>query len=384
MQPADFSERSNRALVKTPQDYWAFVPGPLPPALDLSWDLVVLNSRADRALSELAGVTRTLPNPHLLIGPFARREAVLSSRIEGTNASLSDLFYFEASHEIENRMPDVREVRNYVRALEHGLRRQSELPICMRLIREMHGVLMEGVRGETQDPGQFRRTQNWIGSPGCTLMEATYVPPPVAEMAECLSALEKFIHARPNLPLLVRLALVHYQFEAIHPFLDGNGRIGRLLITLLLCAENAIPGPVLYLSAFFERYRDEYYQRLLDVSRRGRWTEWIMYFLRAVETQSRKAISKSRRLLELQERYRAAVQTARSSALTSRLVDLLFISPIISAPWLAATLSITPRAAQQNIDKLIQAGILTEITGRRRNRMYAAQEILATMERAED
>jgi Fic family protein len=384
VQPTDFSKGKSGTVVKAPQGYWAFVPSPLPPELALSWELVERNSRADRALSELAGVTRTLPNPHLLVGPFARREAVLSSRIEGTHASLSDLFYFEAATDIENRVPDVREVSNYVQALEYGLTRRQQLPLSLRLIREIHEKLMSGVRGGTQDPGHFRRTQNWIGSPGCTLMDAAYVPPPVEEMRGCLDALEKFLHAGHRFPLLMRLALVHYQFEAIHPFLDGNGRMGRLLLTLMLCAENAIPGPVLYLSAFFERYRDEYYTRLLRVSRHGEWSQWIEYFLKAVETQSREAMSKSHRLLDLHGRYRDSVQTARSSALVSRLVDLLLESPVVTAPFLSRRFSITPRAAQQNIDKLIGAGILEETTGRRRNRVYAAREILSVLESAQD
>ncbi len=271
MELADFAADQAGRLITAPQGYWAFVPNPLPPSVNLTWDLVGKISEADRALSELAGVARTLPNPHLLIGPFIRREAVLSSRIEGTQASLSDLFFFEASGTIDPQTPDVREVSNYVKALEHGLARLKKLPVSLRLIREMHEQLMGGARGDHLTPGEFRRSQNWIGPPGCTLMDAVYVPPPEDEMTEALDHLEKYLHSASSLPPLVRLALIHYQFEAIHPFLDGNGRIGRLLLTLLLCAEGLLPHPLLYLSAYFERHRQEYYRLLLAVSQSGHW-----------------------------------------------------------------------------------------------------------------
>jgi Fic family protein len=233
LQPIDFHRDAPGRLLNTPQGYTAFVPNPLPPAIELKQHLADL-SRADRLVGELRGVARNLPNPHLLIGPFMRREAVLSSRIEGTQASLSDLFFFEASGGQNAEIADVREVANYVRALEFGLKRMEKLPLSLRLIREMHAELMHGVRGEHMTPGEFRRSQNWIGPPGCTLTEAVFVPPPVEEMVTALDAFEKYLHADSTLPPLVRLALIHYQFEAIHPFLDGNGRIGRLLITLLL------------------------------------------------------------------------------------------------------------------------------------------------------
>lgn len=381
MQLTDFKKNNNGRIIKTPQDYVAFIPNDLPPRIELTWDLVAQNSKADRALSELSGITKTLPNPLLLIGPFIKREAVLSSRIEGTRASLSDLLYFEAGREPRDNLNDVKEVSNYVKALEFGLRRQEEFPMSLRLIREIHAQLMDGIRGETQTPGEFRRSQNWIGPPGCTLMDSTYVPPPVPEMTECLGKFESFLHSTSNVPLLIRLAMVHYQFEAIHPFLDGNGRIGRLLITLLLCSGKAIPGPVLYLSAFFEKNREQYFHHLLNVSLAGEWNAWIQYFLRAIEIQSQEAVQRSHRLLEIQTKYRANVQTARTSALVPRLIDLLLFSPVITAPFLAKHFKITQRAAQLNIDKLISVGILREVTGQLRNRMYAAEEIIAVLEK---
>lgn len=383
MQLVDFTEDKTGQLIKTLQGYWAFVPDPLPPPLIPSWELVRQISEADRSLSELAGVARTLPNPHLLIGPFIRREAVLSSRIEGTQASLSDLFFFEASGTVPPQVPDVQEVLNYVRALEYGLARLQELPVSLRLIKEIHERLMEGVRGEHLTPGEFRRSQNWIGPPGCTLMDAVFVPPPEAEMKEALSQLEKYLHNQSSLPPLVRLALFHYQFEAIHPFLDGNGRIGRLLLTLLLCAEGLLPQPLLYLSAFFERHRRDYYRLLLDVSQSGQWSEWITFFLRGVAEQSQDAIRRSNRLMDLWQTYRQRLQSARLSALLLQLVDELFSYPVITIAQAAERLNVTQRSAGLNIEKLVDEDILHETTGRQRNRIFVALEIIQIVEAQE-
>jgi Fic family protein len=380
MHPADFGEQAPGRLIRTPQSYWAFVPYPLPPAINLTWDLVGQISEADRAVSELAGLARTLPNPHLLIGPFIRREAVLSSRIEGTRASLSDLFFFEASEVADPQPSDVREVLNYVRALEYGLDRLEDLPVSLRLIREIHERLMHGVRGEHLTPGEFRRSQNWIGPPGCMLMDAVFVPPPVEEMKEALGELEKYWHRPSSLPPLVRLALIHYQFEAIHPFLDGNGRIGRLLLTLLLCTEGLLPQPLLYLSAYFERHRQEYYRLLLAVSHCGNWSDWISFFLRGVAEQSRDAIRRSDRLLDLWQEYRRKLQSARSSALLLQLVDGLFSYPAITIAQAASRLGVTPRSAQLNVDKLVREGILEEVTGRHRNRVFVASGVVRIVE----
>ena len=356
------------------------MPNELPPPLAATWNLALENSQADRALSVLAGVARTLPNPHLLIRPFIRREAVLSSRIEGTQASLSDLLFFEASGEKEMYSPDVVEVSNYVRALEYGLKRLEKLPVSLRLIREIHERLTEGVRGEYLTPGEFRRSQNWIGPPGCTLMDATFVPPPEEEMKDALALLEKYLHAPTEHPHLIRLAWIHYQFEAIHPFLDGNGRVGRLLITLLLCSDGLLPQPLLYLSAYFEQNRREYYRLLLAVSQEGAWSEWVAFFLRGVVQQSEDAIRRSNRLLDLWMQYRQRLQSPRSSALTLRLLDQLFSYPAITAAGTARRLDVTHRSAQLNIEKLAQAGILREETGRRRNRIFVASEIVRIIE----
>ncbi len=274
---------------------------------------------------------------------------------------------------------DVREVANYVRALEDGLERLAALPLSLRLIREMHGHLLQGVRGET--PGEFRRSQNWIGPPGCTLNEATYVPPPVVEMAEGLDALEKFLHAPSHLPPLLRLGLIHYQFETIHPFLDGNGRIGRLLVTLLLCAWDLLPEPLLYLSAFFEAHRTEYYESLSGVSQTGAWDRWLVFFLRGVTEQARDAVAaRARRLQALRERYRGQLQSGRMAARLLQLIDLLFAQPVITARQVEAALDVDFPTALRYVNQLVEAGLLREITGKARKRVYRADELLQAIE----
>jgi len=378
MDTALFKKSPSGKLIRATGGYWAFVPGSLPPKLEWDDALVSVMSKADIALGTLSGLGETLPNPNLLIYPFIRREAVLSSRIEGTQSSLSDLLLFEAT-QVEKR-GDVREVQNYVRAVEYGLKRLDELPLSLRFIRELHSILMEGVRGQQAIPGEFRQSQNWIGSAGALLDEATYVPPPVPEMQECLNQLEKFLHAETRLPPLVEAALVHYQFEAIHPFLDGNGRIGRLLATLLLCQRNVLSKPLLYLSAFFEQHRDEYYDLLLKVSSVGTWHKWIEFFLRAVAQQSDDAVSRSRRLQELQHSYARLAREKRLAPTAGQLVELVLMKPVISAKTVQESLKVTAPGARKAINALVEAGILTEVTKRKRDRAYAANEILKALD----
>lgn len=379
MQPEQFTNARFGTLLRQPQDYWAFVPFPLPPKLEPDWKLINALDLANRQLSQLSGLSHNLHSPHLLIMPFLRREAVLSSRIEGTQASLSDLFFFEAAGKPVGDKSDVNEVANYVRALEYGLRRLETLPISLRLMGELHQILMRDVRGGHLSPGEFRRSQNWIGNPGCTLNDATYVPPPMVEMKESLGQLENFIHAEATYPPLIRLAMIHYQFEAIHPYLDGNGRIGRLLITLLLCSWKILPQPLLYLSAFFEKNRQEYYQLLLSVSQKGEWSDWIGFFLRGVAEQSADAIDRITRLLALHRNYTHKLQSARNSSLLLRLLDQLFIGPVISVPKAAEVLQITYPPAKTNVLKLVAAGILQEIEGVGGTKLYVAAEILRTV-----
>lgn len=374
-----FTDQAAGRVMRAPEGYDAFVPHPLPPALAWAPGIVSQLSRADRALGELSGIGRALPNPHLLILPFARREAVLSSRIEGTQASLSDLFAYEASQKAEET-GDVREVFNYVQALEHGLARLKDLPVSLRLIREIHERLMRGLRGEHSTPGEFRRSQNWIGSPGCMLNDATYVPPPVEEMRACLDAFEHFLHSEHDIPPLVQLALIHYQFEAIHPFLDGNGRVGRLIIVLLLCLWDLLPQPLLYLSAYFEANRQSYYEHLLSVSQRGTWKEWVLFFLQGVESQARDAVRRSHRLQDLRRQYRERFQATQGFARLLQVVDLLFGAPVVAVKQVKDAIGVSFPSANRYIVQLEEAGIVQEITGRARNRLYRADEIIRAIE----
>jgi Fic family protein len=386
MKASDFSGDSWGRLARIAGGYEAFVPRPLPPPMESTWALTSALSRADRALAELAGAASALPNPHVLIAPFVRREAVLSSQIEGTQASLSDLFFFESGRAFAKSPgaappADVREVANYVTALDYGLARVETLPVSLRLLRELHERLMQGIGGAGVTPGEFRTRQNWIGPPNSRLDDAVFVPPPVSAMERCLHDFEVFIHASTDLPALVRIALVHYQFEAIHPFIDGNGRIGRLLISLLLCSEGLLSQPLLSLSAFLEHHRNDYYRLLLDVSRKGSWSAWIEFFLAGVEEQSRDAIRRTKALLDLRQRYRAQFESARSSALLLKLVDGLLETPVLTIPQAAKRLKITHRAATMNVMKLVAAGVVAEITGRGRNRVFVARGILGVLER---
>lgn len=381
----DFKSTRAGKILKTDRDYLAFVPCSLPPSVKYTPELIDLLAEANRHLGNLNGTGALLPNPNLLILPYMRREAVLSSRIEGTQTSLSDLFYFEAARKeeqkIESQKTDVLEVVNYVKAMDHGLKRLKELPLCLRLIREIHGVLMKNVRGEHLTPGEFRRSQNWIGSPGCTIDDAAYVPPPVHEMHEALGELEKFLHVRGSLPGLVQCALLHYQFEAIHPFLDGNGRIGRLLVTLFLYEREFLHYPMLYLSAFFEKYRNEYYDRLIAVSRNGEWEEWICFFLRGIVVQSKDAAENSSVILKLLDDYRARIREKRTSIYVVKLLDELFKNPYISISRAATKLDTSFHTAKAAIERLKKVGILVEITDKLRGKVYCAKELLSSLER---
>lgn len=373
-------------LLPIERNLFAFNPAPLPPQLPPSWGLSQFISSADRTLCELAGAARNLPNPHLIIRPFITREAVLSSQIEQIQASISDLALYKASK--EEKHSHVREVYNYVLALENGLELLKKFPVCLRVIREVHGHLLQGVRGKDKQPGSFRKIQNFIGTPGSTMEQARYIPPPPAEMEQGMNQLERYINTPADeheYPPLVRLALVHYQFESLHPFIDGNGRVGRLLITLMLCAGHLLPAPLLYLSAYFEKNRTAYYDLLLAVSQEGKWEDWIRYFLVGVAEQAKDAMRRSNRLVDLWKYYRDQLQgVARASNLPLKLVDELFSSPMVTAKKAAELLGVTQRSAQLNIDRLIRIGALKEATGKQRNRVYVAPEILRVIEEDED
>ncbi|MFO7651217.1 MAG: Fic family protein [bacterium] len=359
------------------------MPNPLPPALVLD-DVELWRelSAADRALGELAGLGRSMANPDLFIRPFIRREAVLSSRIEGTRTSLLDLYRYEAASERDSRVSgpedeaDAREVLNYVRAMERGLELSQAGPTGRELMLEVHRVLVGGVRGDSAAPGQFRREQNWVGPPTSTVLDATYVPPPPAEMGLALERLEEYIGTGNSLPPLIRQALIHYQFEAIHPFRDGNGRVGRLLVSLLLVRWGLLPAPVLYLSAFLEAHRPDYYARLLGVTQRGEWRAWLLFFLQGVASQSADAVSRARRLHDLQADYHERIVRARGSALQVRLADLLFDSPVLSVPRASRLLGVPYPTAQRNIEKLARLGILEQIGDAKYGKSYWAKELL--------
>ncbi len=366
-------------LVPTHQGESAFVPDPLPRTLEFSSSTVSLLDRASRAVSILAGVGETLPNPHLLIRPFLRREAVLSSKIEGTQTSISDLFLYEASGAKRDRGGDAREVRNYVEALEHGLERLEALPLSVRLFNEVHSVLMAGVRGEDRRPGELRTEQVWIGSVGTSIGEARFIPPPADLVRDLLTDLEQFINEELEMPPLIQCALMHYQFETIHPYFDGNGRVGRLLIVLFLCARRVLPTPLLYLSAYFERNRDQYYDRLLELSSSGAWEPWLQFFLAGVEEQSRDAIARSRRVRSLLERYRRELQERKASANALRLLDALFESPFMTPALAAKMLGVTWPGAKGVLERLRAAGIIEVLAGKG-PLMYVARELLEVIQ----
>lgn len=306
---------------------------------------------------------------------------MLSSRIEGTQTDITDLYVYEAGQlplpgmKMPPPESDLREVLNYVRALEYGLQRLNKLPVSLRLIREVHERLMKGVRGGQATPGEFRTRQNWIGTHGCTLNEASFVPPPVEGMHAALGVLEKYLHDDDQTPPLARLAFIHYQFEAIHPFTDGNGRIGRLLLILLLVHWNILPLPLLYLSMYFERNRQQYYHSLMAVSQRSAWREWLVFFLRGVQEQSFDAARSGKQLQDLQLKWRGQLQQARASALLLQLADSLLETPVISVSSTEKQLKVSNRTARQYVEKLLKLGILNQFGEKTYARLYFAPVI---------
>ena len=366
------------SLVPTIDGQYAFVPAPLPREIQPTMQLMRSLDEAASAVASLAGVGETMQNPYLLIRPFVRREAVLSSRIEGTQASISDLFRHEASG---GRRPggDVQEVANYVEALDQGWALLDELPISLRLINRLHAVLMAGVRGEESRPGELRDGQVWIGTPGTPMQDARYVPPPADLIRDMLLDWELFVNEPGALPALFQCAMMHYQFEAIHPYRDGNGRIGRLLISLFLCARGVMPKPLLYLSAYFERDRSAYYDHLLRVSATGDWETWIVYFLRGVAEQARDAQARVRRVRDLHEQKRQVLLQRRESANALRLLDEVFARVVVSASEVARLLGFTAAGARRILDRLVQAGVLNEVIDAW-PRLYVATDLLHIIE----
>ena len=365
-------------IVKLAKDYKAFIPNPLPPKITWDNELVGSLSRADYVLGMLAREGDKLPNPHLLIRPFITREAVLSSKIEGTQAKLGEILADDAGAHVDRSPDDLQEVKNYITALNYGLKRLNKLPFSTRLIREIHKKLMQGARGSHATPGEFRRTQNWIGAPGCTLNTAKYVPPPPDKLMDCLGSLEKFLHDK-TLPNLIHIALCHYQFEAIHPFLDGNGRVGRLLITLLLSERKILPSPVLYLSAFFEATRDEYYKQLYNVSSKGGWNDWFSYFLNGVAMQSLDVLSRAERINSLITAWQNKVSGSSSMVLRD-IIEHFTVNPYLTTKKISKSLNVAFTTVQRAVDKLVDLGIVSQTSEGKRDRVYCATKILSILE----
>jgi Fic family protein len=352
--------------------YKAFIPAPLPPdpPIVLEGSLQILLSRADMALARLDVLGQVLPNVNLFIAMYVKKEALLSSQIEGTQASLENLFAAELGDTPEN-INDVEEVVNYVKALNYGLGRLREFPMSLRLIREIHAVLMSGVRGGNKTPGEFRKSQNWIGPPGSTLKDATFVPPPPYEAEKALGELESYLHKPQTLPTLVDCAMIHYLFETIHPFLDGNGRLGRLLITFYLHWQGVMDKPLLYLSYYFKRNRQEYYDRLNLARESGDFEQWIAFFLQGVVTTADAAVETAKNILELQTTHRDLLwQKKISSPYAVGILDRLFHTPYVSVNDLAEQFSMTYPTAAKVVGQLEGIGILKEVSGKQRDKRY--------------
>jgi Fic family protein len=364
-------------MVQTAAKYEAFVPNPLPPSLVWSEKLARMLSEADRLIGRLSGIAGLLPEPSVLTRPFVRREAVLSSRIEGTRTTLPELLASEAGAVVRRDAEDLREVENCARALEHGLARLASLPVSVELILELHERLMRDVRGGRASPGALRCEQNWIGQPGCTPFDAVYVPPPPEEVRPCLDQLVEFLRDR-SLPVLVQVGLLHYQFEAIHPFRDGNGRVGRLLVALLLAERGVLKQPLLSLSAYIDATRQEYYDRLLGVSRHGEWEEWLEYFLVGVARESEDAISRAERIMGLLAEWRKQAADAGRAAL--QMVDLIAGNPYVTIGGVASKLGVAFTTAQRAVEVLVGSGVLAPVSDAKRSRVYCARALLDVLD----
>lgn len=374
----NIKESPSGLIFSSPKGYNAFIPHPLPPEIGWNTDLVNALSRADFLIGKLSKEGQKLPNPHLLMRPFITREAVLSSKIEGTRATVGEVLAHDAGIKSNTDSSDILEVQNYVEALDYGLKRLRDLPLSLRLIRELHKHLMQDVSSPHVTPGAFRKTQNWIGTAGCTLNTAKFVPPPVENLMDCLGKLERFLHNQ-YLPPLIHIALCHYQFEAIHPFIDGNGRVGRLLITMLLIERGILPAPLLYLSAFFEATRKEYYGHLFNVSAKGSWNEWLIYFLNGVSVQTEDVLSRAERINTLLNKWKLKMAKF-SSHVPVEIVDLCAVNPYVSVNQVSSKLNIAYSTAQRGIQHLLNAQILSQINESKRDRMYCARDILNILE----
>lgn len=372
----------NRAgyFMKQLSNYQSFVPAKLPPDPEILFDpeLLKLLSDADRKLGRLDGITQILPNPELFVAMYVQKEAVLSSQIEGTQASLTDVLDIDTNSEKEM---DIKDVVNYVNAMEYGLKRLESFPLCLRLIREIHAQLLSDGRGSNRNPGEFRTTQNWIGPAGCTLSTATFIPPAVPDMTKALSDLENFFYEDDDLPSLIKIALIHAQFESIHPFLDGNGRVGRLLITFWLCAEKILSQPLLYLSYYFKLNRTEYYDRLMAVRKKGDWEGWIKFFLRGIATVSDEATESAKSIISLKENCSKILNSYNNSNY-QKLLDTLFINSFVTKNKVAELLDVSYPTASTMVEEFIRLGILHDITrNQQRNKRYVFAQYVEILNR---
>ena len=372
----------NRAgyFVSQPSGYKSFVPCDLPPdpSVKMDKDMISMLSSADRSLGRLDGVTQILPNPDLFVAMYVRKEAVLSSQIEGTQASLSDILVVD---ETSGKNEDVREVVNYVNAMNYGLKRIEELPLSLRLLREIHAELLKSGRGSKRNPGEFRNSQNWIGPEGSTILDATFVPPTVPDMKVALGRLESFFYNEDAIPPLIKIALIHAQFESIHPFLDGNGRVGRLLITFWLCQQKILSKPLLYLSYYFKRNRVEYYDRLMDVRLKGDWEGWIRFFLKGVQEISIEAAETAKDILALKGLCEEKLVNY-SNTNNMKLLNFLFGTPILSKKAVEKELAVTFPSASKIVDEFCKIGILQDINPEKhRYKHYAFTDYISLLNR---
>ena len=371
-------------FVKQPEGFRAFIPKDLPPSPPIKWDdeLHALHSRADRALARLDGASENLPSLDLFVRMYARKEAALSSQIEGTQASLSDIIRAEADLSTKAPREDVLVTLNYSKAMSHGLKRLESLPVSLRLVREIHRILLDGVRGHAKTPGEFRTSQNWIGPTGATLNNAVFVPPPKHEMMRALGELEKFLHDDSPMPPLIKVGLAHAQFETVHPFLDGNGRVGRLLIIFLLCAWGIIERPVLYPSHTFKARRDDYYDRLQATRDRGDWEGWLKFFLEAMAEAAQDAYARTRAINQLREAHRALVdRQERGKGGGHAMLEGLFRNPYTTVKRVARLTDLSVATAGKLVERFEEYGLVREITGRERDRVFVYGQYLDLLEK---
>ncbi len=360
-------------LVMQSGGYKAFIPAPLPPdpAIEYDDELQLLLSKADRDLARLDGITTVLPNSDLFIAMYVKKEALLSSQIEGTQASLEGVLEFEADLTPKEDVNEIKDVINYIKALNYGMSRLNELPMSLRLIREIHKNLLEGTRGANRNPGEFREFQNYIGTPGASLNEAIFVPPPPDMVIPAMEELEKFFHKKDGIPPLVKIALIHAQFETIHPFLDGNGRVGRLLITFYLYWKGILSRPLLYLSFYLKKNRAVYYDLLMKVRREGAWEDWIKFFLKGISETSQEAANTAREIIKLKDGLITKLyENSIASVYAVKLIDLLFEKPVISTKDVVEKLKVSTVTANELVRRFVTIGILREITGKQRYKKY--------------